>query len=53
MQHLEAALRTARPSLSLQERLRLDGIYSKFRSSRDPGIGNVDAKGKGKRATLA
>lgn len=53
--HLEAALAAARPSVPSTERARLEGIYSRFLQSRDPGIGNaaVSAKGKGKRATLA
>jgi hypothetical protein len=53
--HLEAALADARPSVPPAERKRLEGIYSRFLQSRDPGIGNASAssKGKGKRATLA
>ncbi|KAK9907564.1 hypothetical protein WJX75_006024 [Coccomyxa subellipsoidea] len=52
--HLRAALDKARRSVPPSERDRLEGIYSRFRSSRDPGLGNVlSSKGKGKRATLA
>eukprot|EP00884_Botryococcus_braunii_P019130 jgi/Botrbrau1/5900/Bobra.0366s0078.1 len=53
--HLEAALTAAHPSVPSTERARLEGIYSRFVQSRDPGIGNasVSGKGKGKRATLA
>ena len=51
--HLQSAMRSARPSLPMQERLRLDTVYNKFRSSREAGIGNKSAKGKGLRATLA
>jgi hypothetical protein len=51
---LRAALDKARRSVPPSERDRLEGIYSRFRSSRDPGLGNVpSSKGKGKRATLA
>jgi len=50
---MDSALASARPSLSKEERLRLDAIYGKFRSSRQPGVGNKDAKGKGLRTTLA
>ena len=51
--NMESALNSARPSLSLDERLRLDAVYSKFRRSRQPGVGNKDTKGKGLRTTLA
>ena len=51
--NMDAALVSARPSLSLDERFRLDAVYSKFRRSRQPGVGNKDAKGKGLRTTLA
>ena len=51
--NLQSAMRSARPSLPNQERLRLDTVYNKFRSSREAGIGDKSAKGKGLRATLA
>lgn len=52
--HWRAVLDKARRSVPPSERDRLEGIYSRFRSSRDPGLGNApSSKGKGKRATLA
>lgn len=53
--HLKEALRQTYGSIPAFERERLQAIYRKFQSSRDPGLGNVQAssKGKGKRVTLA
>lgn len=55
VKYLAAAAAKARPSIPLAERERLEGIYSRFRGSKDPGFGGVpaSAKGKGKLATLA
>ncbi|KAK9829370.1 hypothetical protein WJX72_005440 [[Myrmecia] bisecta] len=52
-EHVRGAAGKARPSVPPVEKARLEAIYARFRESRDPGIGNVSAKGKGKRATLA
>lgn len=55
--HVARALARARPSLPAAERARLEGVYSRFVAGRDPELANrqarQDAKGKGKRATLA
>ena len=53
--HFEVIMRMARPSVTQTERQRLESIYSKFKDSRDSGIGNTSkSRGKGKqRATLA
>lgn len=52
--HLRAAAAKARLSVPASERNRLEAIYSKFRSSRDAGLGQeASRKGKGKRTTLA
>jgi hypothetical protein len=57
MRHIERALARARPSLPAAERARLDGVYGRFMAGRDPGLAGrralAEAKGKGKRATLA
>ncbi|GBF99634.1 hypothetical protein Rsub_12313 [Raphidocelis subcapitata] len=55
--HVLRALARARPSLPPAERARLEGVYARFMAGRDPELANrqarADAKGKGKRATLA
>ena len=53
--HFEVIMHMARPSVTQTERKRLEAIYSKFKDSRDSGIGNTSkTRGKGKqRATLA
>ena len=51
--HLEAALSATKPSLPSQEQERMNRIYTKFRRSREAGVGNKDVKGKGLRTTLA
>jgi hypothetical protein len=57
MEHVLKALSRARPSLPPAERARLEGVYGRFMAGRDPELANrqarADAKGKGKRATLA
>jgi peroxin-1 len=57
MRHVARALARARPSLPAAERARLEGIYARFMAGRNPELANrqaaADAKGKGKRATLA
>lgn len=53
MAHLRAALSRARPSLPAHELARLERQYESFRAARDPGVGNREDKGKGKKATLA
>lgn len=52
--HITAALSKAHPSVPPAERRRLRAVYDKFSNNRDPNIGSVDHKGKGKQlATLA
>ena len=53
-QHLKAALSEASPSLPRKELEAMNQVYARFRSSREAGVGNKDAKGKGSmRTTLA
>lgn len=52
--HITEALSKAHPSVPPAERRRLETVYHKFSSNRDPTIGSADHKGKGKQlATLA
>eukprot|EP00898_Chlorokybus_atmophyticus_P005332 jgi/Chlat1/57/ChrspC240389S00935 len=53
MAHLRSAATALRPSVTAGERARLDAIYDEFVTGRKGTADKIDAKGKGKKQTLA